>query len=351
MQDFHKQRPAVRALAPTEQAPVFLTNDEITEFITTYEPHSSKSRAKGVDSYAMRGVTLRWKCDSPVHNYEVRLSTHANLSDAQSFQTTEKSLHLADLFVDTDYFWQVTAYGDTESHSSPIHSFKTARTPRTILLDGVSNTRDLGGVPSTLGKIKQGMVFRTGTLDEITEAGKKAAAGIYQIRTDLDLRYENEISHLGISPVGDTVRFVQYDGCQYAHTLDVRGEQFGISGTERQKILASTLRLFADERNYPILFHCSAGRDRTGTLAAVLLALLGAEKREITMDYELSFFSRGGCVGTLDHTDLVNGIQGVCDYVQSFAQGEKLAVACEKFLSHIGLTAEEIAKIRAILLV
>ncbi len=351
MQDFHKQRPAVRTLAPTEKETVTLTNAEIAEFIKNYEPHSSKTRAQGVDNYALQGVVLRWECNFPAQDYEVRLSIHADLSNAQSFRTTETSLHFFDLFVDTTYFWQVTAYGAHENHISPISSFTTAQTPRTILIDGVSNTRDLGGVPSALGKIKQGMVFRTGTLDEITELGKKAAAEIYKIRTDLDLRYKNEISHLGISPIGDNVRFAQYDGCQYAHTLDVKGEQFGISGEERQKILANTLRLFADERNYPILFHCSAGRDRTGTLAAVLLALLGAEKREITMDYELSFFSRGGCVGTLDHSDLVNGIQGVCDYVQSFAQGEKLAVACEKFLLHIGLTAEEIAKIRAILLV
>ena len=350
MQNRNECKPAVRALAPTEKETVFLTNAEITEFIKDYEPHASKPHAKGTDRYAMRGVTLRWECDFPAQNYEVQLSTNAHFSAAQSFQTAETSLHLDDLFVDTDYFWQVTAHGDTESLSSPVFSFTTARTPRTIFLDGVSNARDLGGVPSTLGKIKQGMVFRTGTLDEITELGRQAAA-LYSIQTDLDLRYENEISHLGISPIGNTVCFVQYDGCQYAHTLDVKGAQFGISGKARQKILANTLRLFANERNYPILFHCSAGRDRTGTLAAVLLSLLGAQEREIAMDYELSFFSRGGCAGTLDHTDLVNGIRSVCAYVQSFAQGEKLAVACEKFLLHIGLTAEEIAKIRAILLV
>ena len=154
-----------------------------------------------------------------------------------------------------------------------------------------------------------------------------------------------------MSPLGETVRYYQYDGCQYASTMS-NGKQVGISGEEMQKTWADTIRLFADESNYPIMFHCAIGRDRTGTLAAILLGLLGAERDAIVMDYELSFFSKTGCTGDpKTHSQLINAIHSVYEYLNSFDVSDDFTKCCENFLLHIGITAEEIAAIRSIMLV
>lgn len=46
--------------------------------------------------------------------------------------------------------------------------------------------------------------------------------------------------------------------------------------------------LLGDERSYPVLFHCAAGKDRTGVVAALLLAVLGVSQEEILADYLLT---------------------------------------------------------------
>jgi protein-tyrosine phosphatase len=51
---------------------------------------------------------------------------------------------------------------------------------------------------------------------------------------------------------------------------------------------ARLIDLLADEANYPLVFHCSAGRDRAGVAAAVVLAAAGVESSTITRDYMLS---------------------------------------------------------------
>lgn len=343
---------AVRAVSPNATKTVILSNEEVTEFVKNYTTFSSAPYWEKSDRYYMSGVTLQWEADTPAPTYEIKLSLFEDLSSAQTFTTTETSLHIDDLYVASTYYWNITAQYENEALTSKVYSFTTAATPRTLNIEGVSNTRDLGAVKIGGGKqLKQGMIYRSAALDNITEDGKLAALELYKIKTDLDLRYEKEIPTPSVSPLGENVRYYQYDGCQYAHTVS-DGRQVGISGAEMQQTLADTIRLFADESNYPIVFHCAIGRDRTGTLAAILLGLLGAERDAIVMDYEMSFFSNTGCTGNPNiHGQLVSGINSVYEYLNTFDIGDDFSNCCKNFLLHIGITAEEIAAIRSIMLV
>jgi len=63
---------------------------------------------------------------------------------------------------------------------------------------------------------------------------------------------------------------------------------------EYGKRLVNSLELIADRNNHPLVFHCSAGKDRTGVLAAMLLAATGVIDEDIVRDYALSApFMRG----------------------------------------------------------
>ena len=71
--------------------------------------------------------------------------------------------------------------------------FSTAILPRTIYIDGVSNTRDLGGNVGLNGKrMKEGLVYRGMGLEAITDAGKEEFLNNLGIKSEVDLRGSGE---------------------------------------------------------------------------------------------------------------------------------------------------------------
>ena len=93
--------------------------------------------------------------------------------------------------------------------------------------------------------------------------------------------------------------------------------------------------LLADAENYPVLYHCAAGTDRTGVMSALLLTMLGVERATVIEDFRLSEkVDHGGSLPAmsklLDHIDAAGGI--------------------EKYLESIGVTRETQATIRELLL-
>src|SRR4030095_13841084 len=63
---------------------------------------------------------------------------------------------------------------------------------------------------------------------------------------------------------------------------------YRIRRPECGKRLVDSLELIADRNNHPLVFHCSVGKDRTGVLAAMLLAAAGVIDEDIVHDYTLS---------------------------------------------------------------
>lgn len=336
---------SIKALTPSEGGTVVLVNEDVAEFVGSYERGSSEKFVTHTDNFAPLGVKLSWSAEGTPTEYAVTVSTDKNFLNAKTYTVTKNRLTLEDLFVNYTYYWKVTAKYETEEKTSKYFTFSTANTPRTIDIEGVSNTRDIGGKITANGKrIKQGMAFRGAYLDEIKPAGKVKALETYGIKTDLDLRKAGE-GTAGIgSPLGEEVRYFNYSSPYYW------GGENGIDNVNNYENLANAIRVFADETNYPVFFHCSVGRDRTSMVAMLIEGLLGVCEEDLFIDYETSAFSYRG---TLDGTSMVKMVDKFhTTYVHLLVKNEErdFQAACESYLLSIGVTQSEIDNIKRILL-
>ena len=292
------------------------------------------------DIYYPVPVSLEWEEVEGADYYRVYISMNEDMSEAESYLVNSTTVELDTLFTGKTYYWQIDAAIADSTVRSSVHSFKTARSPRTIKVEGVSNTRDAGGYDALDGRrMKQGMIYRGGKLEEITENGIMTFHDIIGIRTDLDLRTTGEGGAGVKSPLGDDVLYVNINGRYYIGNM-------GIGSEEGKETIAEEMRVFVDPASFPVYIHCSLGRDRTGTLVMLLQGLAGVSKSDIMMDYELSIFS---VTGTLDNASIDavrSNISATYDYISKSYQGETFAEKVEKYLLSCGMTADEIAAIR-----
>lgn len=280
-------------------------------------------------------VKLEWTDSSGAKEYTVFVSEFDNFSVSYEFKTKETSYDVYNLKVGTKYYWKVTS-GDI---SSPVFTFETASGyPRFIKIDGVCNTRDLGGYITKDGKIvKQGLLYRSASLDKITNSAKNELSNMLNIKTDLDLRGETHTK----SPLGNDVQIIN-EPLKWYH---------GIFNEEAEIVTARTVKYFADSNNYPIDFHCSLGRDRTGTLSIILLGLLGVDEETIFRDYHFSFFSQPGGFTIDEFNALQVNLSELYKHLAEYG-GENASFndRVEAYMLKIGVTQEEINTIREIML-
>ena len=238
------------------------------------------------------------------------------------------------------------------TYRSAVYSFTTEAGPRAIRLDGVSNTRDAGGMAAGEGyRVKQGMIYRGGLLENITPESRDYFVNVLGVKTDLDLRAANE-SGAGTSvssPLGATINYVNVSGRYYINSLS-NGNGIDVDSNGENNYMLQELRVFADPNNYPIYVHCSLGRDRTGTLIMLVQGLLGVSKTDMALDYEFSALSD---YGTLDNP--YNGFFSTCrnaifNYISVNYEGDTLSEQIENYMLDIGLTPEEINSIKTTLL-
>ena len=295
--------------------------------------------------------------------------------------------------------WEWTVSDGKESASG---TFLTEdRAPRIISLDGVRNARDLGGRIGLDGRrVKQGLVFRTGGLnhnakiayysyDEILklhEEGKLATAGTWKSRylgreyeaklrsgkgidknflrlykqgptapgeerlsaadraymlgslrmkTDIDFRDSWECYGMTGSPLGDDVTW-----CHYTWI----GGYGGLAKPNGRASAARAFSVFLDPKNYPIVFHCIGGTDRTGTFAFMLNALLGVDEEELVRDYEMSFIGGGGV--DKRHYGWLETLLSAAHELP----GDTLAEKFRNYFISLGFTEKEVDSVREFLL-
>lgn len=329
-----------------------------TELQKTYlanDYNSISSYASGTKELSLpEALTLSWNATAlvdnanPIASYVVRLSTDEQFeSNVWTYSATINNVNVYNLMVSTTYYWCVTARLENNTTcTSDTSSFTTAGGPRNMLVEGITNVRDLGGWQTTDGKlVKQGLLIRCGRLNtsnqskiniEITENGKYTMLQELGVKTEIDLRMNNNNEVGGLtdtSPLGESVQYVQ---CPMDYTADNL-----ITGNKLQ--LQAIFAILSDKNNYPIIFHCNIGTDRTGVVAFLVNGLLGVPEETLYRDYLFSNF------GNIGGSRKVSSIKdNYVNYIKTF-DGEQLSEKIYNCLVTNGIPSEYLDAIIEIL--
>ncbi|WP_152545406.1 tyrosine-protein phosphatase [Microbacterium sp. CH12i] len=184
-------------------------------------------------------------------------------------------------------------------HSTVDHS------RRVVALEGMHNVRDLGGLPVPAGTTRFGKVFRGDFPIALTGATSAAEAGL-PIHSIVDLRRGSEagreqIDHESLGIRFTTSSLVTDHGTSWTATY----YDYLVDGPD-EIILA--VRTVMDDAENGVYFHCAAGKDRTGVIAALLLDVLGVEHPLIVEDFLLTDV---GIANILERLRAVPGYEGV----------------------------------------
>ena len=151
------------------------------------------------------------------------------------------------------------------------------------------NTRDLGGIPRRGGVTRSRVLIRSDHLGQLNPLGVEALKA-YGVKTVLDLRSD-----------GETVRrpspFSDGTGVEYSHLALIDDANMNEIGDARDML--ERYLFIVDTRPHAfrevfdaiaqaegtVVFHCFAGKDRTGLVAAMLLSLAGVDEADIAADY------------------------------------------------------------------
>ncbi|WP_162958241.1 tyrosine-protein phosphatase [Nocardia yunnanensis] len=173
---------------------------------------------------------------------------------------------------------------------------------RWVEFDQIDNVRDLGGLPvKDCGTTRFGVVLRSSTLQQATEADLARLLDTVGLRTIIDLRLPDEIEREGYGRIGAAdvhianlpirkspqsslaARDLVPDKTRVDLT-ELYGQLLAGSGEH----IVEAVRLIIDPHRRSLLFHCAAGKDRTGVLAAVLLDAVGVPAELVAEDYALT---------------------------------------------------------------
>ncbi|WP_132428891.1 tyrosine-protein phosphatase [Pseudonocardia endophytica] len=241
--------------------------------------------------------------------------------------------------------------------------------------DGFANTRGLGGLPLRGGGTTTAGVFRSATLRFVTPAGWDDA-WVAGVRTVLDLRNDDELVPRADAPLPgsavfrdapttaappsemDRVRVPLDDVDDVALWDEIRSS--GLDGTplyyplfaaRKPERCADAVRAVARARPGGIVFHCGAGRDRTGLLALLLLSLAGVSREAIADDYAeaaRTVPSVLAAIGAPDQDALIDAsLRRHGTTVHSAALDAVDRIDAEAVLREGGLTDDEITATRA----
>ncbi len=297
-----------------------------------------------------QNLTFSWTASDNATSYTLYVSQNSDALGGDVITLADTSYTHKTLYYGKTYYWKVAATNGTAVAETEVRNFTTADGIRVLHVPDVSNFRDIGGYTTTDGyRVKQGMAYRGAALDEsdgtpksgLTSEGQAFMRDTLGINVEIDLR-GNTTGGKGYSPIGTEVNVVSVSAPYYAH-----GHTTSINGGDATYTanLKAAIEVFANSYNYPIYFHCSLGRDRTGTLAFLIGGLLGVSERDLFMDYELSILSYSGGLSGATLEQLQTNINSLYNYLMTFG-ADSLKLNTERYLLSLGVSKDYIEHIR-----
>ena len=201
----------------------------------------------------------------------------------------------------------------TATRTANARAYATARANATrtagvhvIKVNGANNVRDVGGYAAGNGKhVRYGLVYRSASLSKVTPTGV-AALGRLRLSAAVDFRSQGEVGGDGadrlpkgvtpvaapINPASTTLLSLPADLLKAilaenkaAGFMELSYRGFIHDPASRKQFAGALRRIASASGKRAVLYHCTAGKDRTGTMTAILLTTLGVNKKQVYADY------------------------------------------------------------------
>ena len=358
----------------TDGSVVLACNENVHKFLTevTYPDHDYSysvvmdyyggyngklEEGDAVKSDKPAEYSIRWKANEAAGELTFKLS-EPTWSMEQTIDAGESYVSVTNLVPNTHYTYSVTAADGTVMTEGKFDTYGSIH--QVYFKHSVRNARDLGGWKTYDGKmVKYRMIYRGGRLGSsyISRTGQKAilAEGI---RAQLDIRGESDVNKEATLP--------EFEFC--APIIKTGGDDMLVAydpnkaGAKKGDKMRECMQFVIDmaKANKPVYFHCSLGRDRTGTLALIILGLLDVIEGDISKEYEVTYFApRGWSIAesetykTFQNKRTTWAYKPTAEYIWKnyVNEGERFSKGVEKYLLEIGISQEDIDAYREIMIV
>lgn len=174
----------------------------------------------------------------------------------------------------------------------------SASSAEELRIDGLVNVRDLGGLQTHDGRvIRTRQVIRSDNPKGMTEQGQLDLTNVVAPALVVDLRMVLEVTHEGYTIEHESARMVHLPMLPQSGITPAQIEAGGADNLVDDYLrqletnapsITEALRLMANPENRPLVVHCTAGKDRTGIVIAMLLDILGVSHENIVADYHVT---------------------------------------------------------------
>ena len=288
--------------------------------------------------------TISWTASASAQTLTVK---EGSWTRTYSLNAGVGSQTITNLVPNATYEWTVTASGKKVASGS----FATTGLLHQVFFEpNVRNGRDLGGWKGLNGKtVAYRKLFRGGVLKEKKEGEYLNEAGKQEMRAqgilaELDLQEEG--SAQTSSPIGSDIAFYAPHFDSGWNTM-VRDNPAKV----RDCFIWVVARL---RENKPVYFHCWSGRDRTGTMAVLLLGTLGVSESDMAKDFEVTYFSPKSWSmyqGSYQHTRNNYSYKSIRKTIYKETDSGTYQERIVKYLLKIGVPQKDIDDLRSIMLV
>ena len=162
---------------------------------------------------------------------------------------------------------------------------------RRIRLPGTTNLRDVGGYPAAAGgTVRWGTLLRSDALHRLDDSGRAALSAL-GLRTVVDLRTDDEVRAAPSALDGTgarTFRVPLFDAAAIGRLPPELAAIYRYMIDDCGAAIAAAIGLLCGDGALPGLVHCTAGKDRTGLVMALVLEVIGVPDEIIAADYAMS---------------------------------------------------------------
>lgn len=326
-------------------------SNEIAEFVYNNSYRMTNSTTN-------KEVTLSWTTTKDTKApYTLTLyKDEAMTKEIDSYVTDKTSVTFRNMIPGT-YYYQVTDSAANKNYSI-VDSFSFNSHVRAIdTRNQLKNMRDLGGWKCEGGTVKYGKLFRSANWEGIAAYGDEILTDL-GIKTELDVRFNGTNNYDQSAHPREDINFLHIGVTDsYPNMLT---QQATIDN------LFSIFYTLSNDSYLPLVYHCSAGSDRTGLVSFLVEGLLGVSNEDILHDYELtSWYYSKRLRGDVYYRDGLYGFEssGACDHgtwvsnimyvvnglLGGYGDGTgSLSYSVRKFLKNkVGLTDQILDKVKA----